>query len=119
MNAFDMSFSRVYGCLVQKAGRKGRSPEEVDAVTTWLTGYSAQQLRAMESGGATYGAFIDGAPAWNPRAGLITGKVCGIQVEAIADPRMKRLRQLDKLVDELAKGEPMEKNTVLHGKLWD
>ena len=59
----------------------------------------------------SYGAFIDGAPEWNPRAEFITGKVCGIQVETIADPRMKKLRQLDKLVDELAKGWPMEKVT--------
>ena len=109
MNAFDMSFSRVYACLVQKAVRKGRTREEVDAVTTWLTGYAAEQLREMEAGETIYGAFIDGAPAWNPRAERITGKVCGVQVEAIADPRMKKLRQLDKLVDELAKGRPMEK----------
>lgn len=109
MNAFDMPFSRVYTCLIQKAGRKGRTREEVDAVTTWLTGYGVEQLRAMESDAITYGAFIDGAPAWNPRAGLITGAVCGIRVEAIDDPRMKRLRQLDKLVDELARGKSMEK----------
>lgn len=109
MNAFDMPFSKVYACLVQKAERKGRTRDEVDAVTAWLTGYTVGQLREMESGTTPYGAFIDGAPAWNPRAGLITGKVCGIQVEAIADPRMKKLRQLDKLVDELARGKPMEK----------
>ena len=109
MNAFDMPFSRVYACLVQKAGRKGRTREEVDAVTAWLTGYTAQRLRQLEAEDAAYGAFIDGAPAWNPRADRITGKVCGIRVETIADPRMKKLRQLDKLVDELAKGRPMEK----------
>ena len=109
MNALDMSFSRVYACLVQKAARKGRTRDEVDAVAAWLTGYAPEQLRAMEADGATYGAFIDNAPAWNPRAELITGKVCGIQVETIADPRLKRLRQLDKLVDELAKGKAMAK----------
>ena len=109
MNPFDMSFSKVYACLVQKAGRKGRIRDEVDAVTAWLTGYAVEQLRALEAEGATYGAFIDGAPAWNPRAERITGKVCGVQVETIADPRMKKLRQLDKLVDELAKGKPMDK----------
>ena len=107
MNPFDMRFSRAYACLVQKAGRKGRTQDEVDAVTTWLTGYTVQQLRAMEAGDTTYGAFIDGAPAWNPRSGLITGKVCGIRVEDIDDPRMKKLRQLDKLVDELARGKAM------------
>ena len=71
---------------------------------------AGQGMRWTESiGDVAYGAFIDGAPAWNPRAEFITGKVCGIQVETIADPRMKKLRQLDKLVDELAKGRPMEK----------
>ena len=100
MNAFDMPFSRVYACLVQKAERKGRTRDEVDAV---------ERLRGMALDGTTYGAFIDGAPEWNPRAALITGRVCGIRVEDIADPRMKRLRQLDKLVDELARGWPMER----------
>ena len=109
MNVFDMPFSRVYSCLMQKAERKGRTRDEVDAVTTWLTGYAVDQLRSMGSDDTTYGAFIDGAPAWNPRAEFITGKVCGIRVETIADPRMKKLRQLDKLVDELAKGRPLEK----------
>ena len=111
MNVFDMPFSRVYSCLVQKAERKGRTRDEVDAVATWLTGYAVDQLRSMGSDDTTYGAFIDGAPAWNPRAEFITGKVCGIRVETIADPRMRKLRQLDKLVDELAKGWPMEKVT--------
>lgn len=109
MSPFDISFSRVYACLVQKAERKGRSRDEVDAVATWLTGYAAEQLRRMEEDASTYGAFIDGAPAWNPRAALIAGKVCGVQVETIADPRMKKLRQLDKLVDELAKGKALGK----------
>ena len=98
MNVFDMPFSKVYACLVQKAERKGR---------TRLTGYPTVEAISNVS----YGAFIDGAPEWNPRAEFITGKVCGIQVETIADPRMKKLRQLDKLVDELAKGWPMEKVT--------
>ena len=109
MNVFDMSFSKVYACLVQKAERKGRTRDEVDTVATWLTGYTGEQLRAMEAGDVTYGDFIDGASAWNPRSELITGRVCGVQVEAIADARLKKLRQLDKLVDELAKGRPMAK----------
>ena len=104
-----MSFSRVYACLIQKAERKGRTRDEVDAVTTWLTGYTDAQLREMEVGEWSYGRFIDDAPAYNPRADLITGKICGIRIETIDDPRMKRVRQLDKLVDELAKGKPMEK----------
>ena len=105
MNVFDMPFSKVYACLVQKAERKGRTRDEVDRIITWLTGYPT--VGAV--GDVSYGAFIDGAPAWNPRAELITGKVCGIHVETIADLRMKKVRQLDKLVDELAKGRPMEK----------
>ena len=105
MNVFDMPFSKVYACLAQKAERKGRTRDEVDRIITWLTGYPTVEAISNVS----YGAFIDGAPALNPRAELITGKVCGIQVETIADPRMKRLRQLDKLVDELARGRPMEK----------
>ena len=100
MNVFDMPFSKVYACLVQKAERKGRTKDEVDRIIIWLTGYSTVEAISNVS----YGAFIDGAPEWNPRAEFITGKVCGIQVETIADPRMKKLRQLDKLVDELAKG---------------
>ena len=107
MNAFDMPFSKVYACLVQKAERKGRIRDEVDRIITWLTGYPT--VGAI--GDVSYGAFIDGAPAWNSRAEFITGKVCGIQVEAIADPRMKKLRQLDKLVDELARGWTVEKVT--------
>ena len=104
-----MSFSRVYACLIQKAERKGRTRDEVDTVTSWLTGYTDAQLREMEVGEWPYGRFIDDAPAYNPRADLITGKICGIRIETIDDPRMKRVRQLDKLVDELAKGKPMEK----------
>ena len=107
MNVFDMPFSKVYACLAQKAERKGRTRDEVDRIITWLTGYPS--VGAI--GDVTYGAFIDGAPAWNPRAEFITGKVCGIRVETIADPRMKKLRQLDKLVDELAKGWTVEKVT--------
>ena len=102
---FEMSFSAVYEALVKKAERKGRTKAEVDEVICWLTGYS--DLEALD--GRTYGEFINGAPSWNPRAELITGKICGVQVETIEDPEMKRVRQLDKLVDELAKGRPMEK----------
>ncbi|MBQ8954261.1 MAG: DUF2200 domain-containing protein [Clostridia bacterium] len=109
MNVFDMPFARVYDCLVRKAERKGRARAEVDAVTAWLTGYDAARLAEMEQSGIAYGAFLENAPAWNPRSELITGKVCGVQVEAIADPLTKKMRQLDKLVDELTKGRAMEK----------
>ena len=102
---FDMPFSSVYPLLVQKAERKGRTREEVDAVIAWLTGYDMKNV-SMD---AACRDFFGSAPVWNPRAELITGKVCGVQVEIIDDPLMKRIRQLDKLVDELAKGKPLEK----------
>ena len=107
--AFEMSFANVYAALVQKAERKSRTRAEVDQVTSWLTGYTLDQVAAMFQSDMTYGAFLSGAPEYNPRSELITGKVCGIQVETIEDPLMKRVRQMDKLVDELAKGKPMEK----------
>ena len=103
----DMDFDRVYTLLVQKAERKGRTREEVDTVTSWLTGYTKQQLASCS--GMTYGEFFRNAPKIHPSADKITGKVCGVQVETIEDPVMRNIRRLDKLVDELAKGRPMEK----------
>ena len=108
-SVFDMSFVRVYPALIQKAEKKGRTKQEVFEVTTWLTGYAPEQLEDMLSSEITYGEFLLGSPAYNPRAELITGKICGVQVETIEDPLTKKMRQLDKLVDELAKGKPMEK----------
>ena len=102
---FDMEFFKVYTLLVQKAERKARTKEEVDTVINWLTGYDM----ASADLNVTCREFFEQAPAFNPRADMITGKVCGVQVEAIDDPLMKKIRQLDKLVDELAKGRPMEK----------
>ena len=104
---FDMKLSRVYPLLLAKLERKGRTKEELDTVITWLTGYSPDQVQAAMD--ETYGDFFRGAPAVNPRADLIRGTICGIRVEEIEDPLMKQIRQLDKLVDELAKGRPMEK----------
>ena len=101
----EMPVSRVYPLLVQKAERKGRTKGEVDAVIKWLTGHDMDKLDQS----MTYGEFFRSAPEMNPRAELITGKICGVQVETIEDPFMKKVRQLDKLVDELAKGRPMEK----------
>lgn len=101
-SVFDMPFSKVYDCLIQKAERKGRTKAEVDQVITWLTGYESV-------GDVTYGEFLSRAPSWNPRAKLITGTICKVRVETIEDPLTKKMRQLDKLVDELAKGRPMEK----------
>lgn len=100
-----MKVSKVYPLLVQKAERKGRTKEEVDAVIRWLTGYDMDEVDQN----MTYGDFFVNAPAMNPRASLVKGKVCGISVESIEDPLMRKIRQLDKLVDELAKGRPMEK----------
>ncbi|MBQ4427332.1 MAG: DUF2200 family protein [Oscillospiraceae bacterium] len=101
-SVFDMRFGEVYTLLVQKAERKGRTRAEVDALTAWLTGCSPEELASLAESDASYGAFLENAPAYNPRAELITGKVCGVQVESIEDPLMKRVRQLDK-------GRPLEK----------
>ena len=102
---FEMKVSEVYPLLVQKAERKGRSRTEVDQVTEWLTGYDM----ASTDQDVTYAEFFHQAPAMNPRAGLIKGSVCGVKVEEIEDPLMQKIRWLDKLVDELAKGKPMDK----------
>ena len=102
---FEMKVSEVYPLLVQKAERKGRSRAEVDQVTAWLTGYDMTSAD-MD---VTYAEFFERAPVMNPRASLIKGSVCGVKVEEIDDPLMQKIRWLDKLVDELAKGKPMEK----------
>lgn len=78
-------------------------------MTSWLTGYTADQIDRALNSDITYGSFFENAPSWQPRADLIRGKICGIQVEAIEDPLMKKIRQLDKLVDELARGKSMGK----------
>ena len=104
-----MLFSKLYPLLVTKAEKKGRTRQEVDQVTTWLTGYTAEDLARLEQSDTTYGDFFRNAPAMNPNRTLITGKVCGIRVEEIEDPLMREIRYLDKLVDELAKGKPMVK----------
>ena len=104
-SVFDMPFTKIYAALVAKAEKKGRTKAEVDEVIRWLTGYVSVDILD----GLTYGQFLSLAPAWNPRAELITGSVCAIKVEEIEDPMERKMRQLDKLVDELAKGKPMEK----------
>lgn len=104
-----MPFAKLYPLLVAKAGKKGRTREEVDQVTAWLTGYTPEELVRLEQSGVSYGDFFRHAPAMNPNRTLITGKACGVQVEKIEDPLMREIRYLDKLVDELAKGKPMEK----------
>ncbi len=102
---FDMKVSKVYPLLLQKVERKGRTKDELDAVIAWLTGYDMEQVDQD----MTYGAFFENAPMMNPRASMIKGKVCGIDVETVEDPLMQKVRWLDKLVDELAKGKPLEK----------
>lgn len=103
-----MSFAKLYPLLVSKAVKKGRTREEVDQVTAWLTGYTPEDLARLEQSETSYGDFFRNAPAMNPNRTRITGKVCGIRVEEIEDPLMREIRYLDKLVDELAKGKAME-----------
>ena len=105
----EMPFAKIYPLLVAKAERKGHTREEVDLVTAWLTGYTPQEIAMMEQSDTSYGDFFRSAPAMNPNRILITGKICGVRVEEIEDPLMRNIRYLDKLVDELAKGKPMEK----------
>ena len=106
---FAMSFAKVYAMLIAKAERKGRTRDEVQKVTAWLTGYTNEQLEQRLESDITYGDFFRNAPALNPARKQITGSVCGVKVETIEDPLMQEIRYLDKLVDELAKGKPMEK----------
>lgn len=106
---YNMSFAKVYPLLIAKAEKKGRTKAEVDEVTRWLTGYSQEALEQCLENGTTYGDFFRNAPAPNENRKLITGKICGISVETIEEPLMQKIRYLDKLVDELAKGKPMEK----------
>ena len=102
---FEMKVSKIYPLLLQTVERKGRSKEELDAIIEWLTGYDMKHVDQE----MTYGDFFEHAPAMNPRAELIKGKVCGVQVENIEDPMMQKIRWLDKLVDELSKGKPLNK----------
>ncbi len=104
---FTTSFGSVYPLYVQKAEKKGRTKAEVDEVIGWLTGFSAKQLaRAIETK-VDFEAFFARAPRLNPNVHLITGVVCGVRVEDVPDPLMQKIRYLDKLIDELAKGKKM------------
>lgn len=105
----NMPFSRVYPLLIAKAERKGRTRQEVDQLTRWLTGYSQEELDQALAGTISYGDFFRNAPAVNPLSEAVTGKICGVRVEAIPDPLERRVRVLDKLVDGLAKGKPPER----------
>ncbi len=112
---FAMPLAKVYPLLVNKAARKGRTEAEVRRVIHWLTGYPPEAIDALLTSGVTYGDFFRDAPCLNPNRRLITGKVCGVRVEAIEDPLMREIRCLDKLVDELAAGKAMEK--ILRGSV--
>ncbi len=106
---YTTSFASVYPLYVAKAERKGRSRAEVDTVIRWLTGYSDAELTAILAGKTDFETFFAEAPALNPARALITGVVCGVRVEEVAEPTMREIRYLDKLIDELARGRPLEK----------
>ena len=109
MNVFEMKFAKVFPMLIAKAERKGRTREEVYELTEWLTGYSSDELDHLLTSDTTYGEFFDRAPRMHPARMKVEGRICGIRVEEIEDPKMRDMRVLDKLVDELAKGKPVEK----------
>jgi len=106
---FTTAFSKVYPLYVQKAERKDRTKGEVDQIIRWLTGYSQAALEKQIKQQSDLETFFAQAPAIHPNASLIKGVVCGIRVEEVEDPLMQRIRYLDKLIDELAKGKAMEK----------
>ena len=110
---YNMAFAKVFPLLIAKAEKKGRTRAEVLKVTSWLTGYTTDALESALAADLTYGDFFLGAPSLNPKRTLITGVVCGVRVESVEEPLMREIRYLDKLVDELAKGKPMEK--ILRG----
>ena len=106
---FAYPFAKLYPLLLKKAERKNRSKKELDQIIRWLTGYTPPGLQKQIRGDGDVEAFFAGAPAFNPAAKLIKGTVCGVRVEDVEDPLMRKIRYLDKLVDELAQGRPLEK----------
>ena len=106
---FTTAFSKVYPLYVQKAERKKRTKDEVDEIIRWLTGYSQAGLEKQIKQQSDFESFFAKAPAIHPNTSLIKGVVCGVRVEEVEDPLMQRIRYLDKLIDELAKGKAMEK----------
>jgi hypothetical protein len=102
-------FAKVYPMYVAKAQKKGRTKEEVDQIIRWLTGYTESKLNTQIKKEVTFEKFFKEAPKLNPARKLITGMICGVRVEEIEDKIMREMRYLDKLIDELAKGRPMEK----------
>lgn len=106
---FSMAFGKVYPMYVQKAERKGRTKTEVDQCILWLTGYDQAGLEEQIQQGSDFTTFFANAPRMNPNVSMIKGVVCGVRVEDIDDPLMQKIRYLDKLVDELARGKALEK----------
>ena len=106
---FTMKFAKVYPLYVQKAERKNRTKEEVDQVICWLTGYDQKGLKRQIDQENDFETFFAQSPRFHPNSALIKGVVCGVRVEEIDDPLMQKIRYLDKLIDELAKGKAMEK----------
>lgn len=106
---YSMSFARVYPLYVTKVEKKGRTKNEVDEVIRWLTGYSQDELEEQIEKHTDFEAFFADAPRLNPSRSLIKGMICGIRVEEIEESTMREIRYLDKLVDELSKGKPMDK----------
>jgi len=106
---FSMPFSKIYSLYVQKGQRKNRTEEEVIQISCWLTGYSADALANQVGSENDLATFFAAAPSINPNVSLIKGVVCGVRVEDVEDPLMRKIRYLDKLIDELAKGKSKEK----------
>jgi len=106
---FAMPFAKVYPAYINKAERKGRTKEEVDEIIRWLTGYDQKGLNKQIKNEVSFEVFFAEAPSLHPNVSLIKGVVCGIRVEEVEDPLMQKIRWLDKLIDELAKGKKMEK----------
>lgn len=106
---FAMKLSKIYPLLVTKAERKNRTKQEVNTVICWLTGYTEDELEKKISEDVSYGRFFEDAPQINPNCEKITGSICGVKIQEIEDPLMKKIRCLDKLIDELAKGKSLEK----------
>jgi hypothetical protein len=106
---FKLAFAGVYPLYIEKAEKKGRTKAEVDAIIFWLTGYNAKTLQHHIDRKSDLETFFTEAPRINPNASKITGVICGYRVEEIGDKLMQKIRYMDKLIDELAKGRPLEK----------
>ena len=106
---YRMAFSIVYPLYIKKIEKKGRTKKEVDEIITWLTGYDNNEIEKLIENKTDFETFFDKAPKWNINASKITGTICGYKVEEIEDRIIQKVRYLDKLIDELAKGKAMEK----------